>query len=224
MVALRGKTNAEYVREELNKDFDAPAATIVGRLQGIGINITNQDVYAQRNFLRTRRKSIQDKRNKKKELNQVPLAEYITALLSQKETMSDYELMEAVKQQGYVTHSDDFIAVLRQKLRSMVENRLLAKEGTQYSLTIRAKAEAEVPAEAKNEESDYSLLCQAVVTFAKAKGIKNPESLPQSLIENQKKFGNVQKLIAAQREVIANAEREALELSLASLNIFKDKE
>ena len=227
---MRGKSNAEYVREELAKNFDAPAAEIVANLQGIGINANNQDVYQQRNYLRNRRKAIQEKREATKQLNQVPLADYITTILAQKpEGIPDLELLETIKAQGYVTHSDDFLQVLRKKLYTMTENRILAKDGTQYSLTIKAKGEAKAAEVAVNVDNqfdgdweDYNLLCQAVITFAKAKGLENPESLPKILIENQKKLNASQKLIAEQKEAIAKAEQDALELSLASLNVFKE--
>ena len=238
---MRGKTNAEYIREELNKNFDAPTDEIVNRLGGIGINVTHQHVYAQRSWIRGKKKEIQEKRNMTNQLNQVPLADYITTILATKpEGLSDYGLLDAIKAQGYITHSDDFMQVLRKKLYTMTENRILLKDGTQYSLTIRAKnakneAEAAVDAEIAaldvgmiapdaNDLSNYELLCQAVISFAKAKGLENPESLPKTLIETQKKLNESQKLIAAQKEAIAKAEQDALALHVAALNIFKEKE
>lgn len=107
------KTRADYIREELGKDFNAPAQEIADRLQKRGIVIDPQHVYQVRSDLRKKgeeRKAKQRLGAATRMENTTPLADLIVKVLyAAPEGLTDREIEEAVREQGYKTRSADFL-------------------------------------------------------------------------------------------------------------------
>ena len=253
MIEQKKKARSEYVREELAKTFEAPAAEIVERLGNLGINVTKQDVYAQRNMMRTRKAVHRRKATLTLKSNAHSLSHYVTKILNNNlNGLDGHALSKIIKSEGYKTHSSDFIQVLRKRLYEMVDIGVLNKHGAIYTIaekykgqiidtlapkilgsstkpeskqTVPAVSANPVPAAAKlikqlPEVDNFGLLCQAVIAYAKAKGLENAEDIPQLLIDNRKDYLASQEAIIKQREIIAEAEQKASELNKAGIELF----
>lgn len=209
------KNRADYIREELSKDFEAPAQDIADRLRKRGVIIDPQHVYQVRSDLRKRREVRTQNALQTRQENDKPLAEYIMEVLdSHPDGLSDRELATAIKKAGYKSRSADFLDVLRKKLYELTEKGSIVKTGLQYALSPSEKAArqkevksevkgvlvkhqlgqadkqdeaaAEIAAQVVNYEQDYFLLRQAVVDYAKSKGFKNADAFPDTLIQQRR--------------------------------------
>jgi hypothetical protein len=186
------KTRSMYIRQELNKNFEAPAQEIVERLLKLGVKIDTQQVYSVRSNMRKEKEAFNAKQAANlaagrltREENSLSLGKHIVQILSNHpEGLSDRELVDAVKEAGYTSRASDFFMVVRQKLYDMVASGYIAKNGIQYKLHSVA-----IPDTSSN--SDYNLLRQAVVEYAKAKGMRNPELFPDTLIRQRKEYAKV---------------------------------
>lgn len=173
------KSQSDYIREELERDFNAPAAAIVARILKKGLRCNVQNVYLGQHI--------------------------INILTSHPEGLSDRDLTgrilliqgDSIKKAGYTSRATDFLTVVCEKLHDMVEKGHIAKNGLQYklhglnaelytrtALELALQQVAEVVAEA----SDLDVLREAVTDFARAKGIADPELFPDTLIRQRREF------------------------------------
>jgi len=196
------KSRNDYIREELEKDFDAPAADIVDRVTKKGHRCAAQHVYQLRSTLRHSQSRIREQQaatlaaaRQTREENATSLGQHILNILTaHPEGLSDRDLAAAIQKAGYSSRASDFLTVVRQKLYDMVEKGHIAKNGLQYKLQGSAleKAQQHV-AQVAAEASDYALLREAVVDLARAKGFANPDVFPDILITQRREFTQVQK-------------------------------
>jgi hypothetical protein len=135
------KKRADYIREELAKDFEASAQEIANRLQKRGITIDPQHVYQVSSDLR---KQQQERLARQRQgavtraENELTLSEHIVqALLDAPDGLTDQQILGAVTGAGYKTRSADFLDTLRKKLYELVERGRLQKSGSPgvYSLS-----------------------------------------------------------------------------------------
>jgi len=205
------KSRNDYIREELEKNFDAPAAAIVDRVTKKGHRCAAQHVYQLRSMLRHSQGRIREQQvatlaaaRQTREENATSLGQHILNILTaHPEGLSYRDLVVAVWKAGYSSRASDFLTVVRQKLYDMVEKGHIAKNGLQYKLQGSAleKAQDDADASRKRETmakvevalSDYALLREAVVDLAKAKGFANPDVFPDILITQRREFIQVQK-------------------------------
>lgn len=181
------KSRTDYIREELERDFDASAAVIVERLAKKGVRLSQQHVYQARS---TMRQKLAMERDTSRQVNAMPLGQHILNVLTEHpEGLSDRDLVNAVSKAGYISRSSDFLTILRQKLSDLVEKGHIAKNGLQYRLQGIAleKAQKQV-AQAVAESTDHALLCDALIDYAKAKGFINPETFPDTLIAHRRQL------------------------------------
>jgi len=196
------KSRSDYIREELERDFDAPAAAIVERVSKKGHRCAAQHVYQVRSTLRHSQDRIREQQaatlaaaRQTREENATSLSQHILNILtSHPEGLSDRDLATAIQKAGYSSRASDFLMVVRQKLYDMVAKGHIAKNGLQYKLHGPAleKAQSHV-AQVASETSDYALLREAVVDLARAKGFANPDVFPDVLITQRREFIQVQK-------------------------------
>jgi hypothetical protein len=185
------KSKSDYIREELNKDFNAPAAVIVERISKIKKSLIcrPQQVYQVRSMLLKAQKTKEEvgevlvgqlgRISGGKFKNNEPLGRHIVKILNlHPEGLSDRDLTLAIKNAGYRSNSSDFLCVVRQKLYSMVEKGHIAKNGVQYKLQNFNLALSE------NGFEKLKLLHNAVVDLAKTLKVKNPEGFPEALISS----------------------------------------
>lgn len=205
------KSRNDYIREELSKDFDAPAAAIVERVTKKGHRCAAQHVYQLRSTLRHSQGRIREQQaatlaaaaRQTREENATSLGQHILNILTaHPEGLSDRDLAAAIQKAGYSSRASDFLTVVRQKLYDMVEKGHIAKNGLQYKLQGPALEKAQDDADASRKRqtmakvevalSDYTLLREAVADFAKAKGFADPETFPDTLIRQRREYVQAQ--------------------------------
>lgn len=191
------KKRSDYIREELERDFNASAVDIAERVKKKGHRCEAQNVYQMRSTMRSalaRQPRLSPARQTRDE-NATSLGQHIlNVLAAHPEGLSDRDLASAIKKAGYSSRASDFLMIVRQKLYNMVEKGHITKNGLQYKLQGAAleKAQKQV-AQVAAEASDYALLREAVVDFARAKGFDNPDAFPDILISQRRQFIQVQK-------------------------------
>ena len=218
------KTRSDYIREELEKNFDVSAQDVADRLAKKGHRVTTQHVYQIRSNMRIAERQVQEQKAvtlaaslATREENDTPLSVHIlNALTANPEGLSADDLAAAILKAGYKSRAADFVSVLRQKCYDMVQKGSIVKNGTQYKLQSAALekiAVAKVAAAAQKradalaaESTEYSLLRQAVVDFAKAKGLDAPEGFPDKLIAQRREVLTAQEKYISLWETIAKAE------------------
>lgn len=195
------KNRTDWIKEELTKDFDAPAQQVADTLKKKGVTVDAQHVYQVRSQIRRAKEERIQAAILTREQNTTSLHQHVlNALDTQTDGLSDRQLEKAIKKAGYVSRAADFLDVLRKKLYEMAEKGVIAKNGLQYTLAKVAtaappssgklvSAAKHVPApaavaavDAPTIHRDYALLRRAVVDFAKNQGFKNPETFPDTLI------------------------------------------
>lgn len=182
------KNRTDWIKEELQKGFDAPAQEVADKLRKRGIVVDPQHVYQVRSQIRKAKEDRIAAARLTREQNTTTLHQHILNVLEQHpDGLADTLLMKAIVKAGYVTRAADFLDVLRKKLYEMVEKGHIVKNGLQYKLTAIV-ALAAVTAEAAPVNDDYALLRQAVVDYAKAQGFKNPEGFPDTLIRHRREY------------------------------------
>jgi hypothetical protein len=194
------KTRSDYIREELERDFNASAVDIAERVKKKGHPCEAQNVYQMRSTMRMRQRQqvraiVVASRTRTRDENAKPLGQHILNILTaHPEGLSDRDLASAIKKAGYSSRASDFLMIVRQKLYNMVETGHITKNGLQYKLQGVAleKAQKQV-AQVAAEASDYALLREAIVDFARTKGFDNPDTFPDILISQRRQFTQVQK-------------------------------
>lgn len=195
------KIKNDYIREELEQDIDTSAAIVVERVAKKGVQCEAQNVYRIRNLMRQSQNQVQEKLAARasaaletRRKNKTSLAQNILNVLSvHPEGLSDRDLAVAVKKAGYTSRAVDFLGAIRQKLHDLVESGDIAKNGLQYKLLREVIDQQIVQAMApapKSElpNSDYDLLRESLVDYAKAKGFVDPETFPDVLISQRRKL------------------------------------
>jgi hypothetical protein len=184
------KSRTDWIKEELQKDFDAPAQDVADKLRKRGIVVGPQHVYQVRSQVRKAKDERINAARLTREQNTVSLQQHILNCLDNHPNgLADTELQKAIVKAGYVTRAADFLDVLRKKLYEMVEKGHIVKNGLQYKLTaIVAEVAANKPPLPAFVYEDHALLRQAVVDYAKAKGFKNPEGFPDTLIRQRREL------------------------------------
>lgn len=175
------RTLTDYIREELNNDFNAPAVVIIERISKIkkSLMCRPQQVYQVRSMLLKAQRAESVEKVVIKSKNNEPLGQHIMNVLNfHPEGLSDRDLTLAIKNAGYRSNSSDFLCVVRQKLYSMVQKGHIAKNGVQYKLQNFNLALSE------NGFEKLNLLHNAVVDLAKTLKVKNPEGFPEALISS----------------------------------------
>ena len=199
------KSTADYIREELERDFDMKAEEIIDRLAKKGIRCQAQQIYQIRSVLRhskSKTKTMVPVPRRKVAENAFPhgrcllsLEECIVSALTLSDGLTDKELSDAVKKVGYGNirirkRGDEFFNLVQNKLHEMVKGEHgLVKIGSKYLL----KSTFHALEQSRNEEthfqaSEYQLLREAVIRLAKQRGFDNPEGLPDTLIRVHREF------------------------------------
>jgi len=218
------KNRTDWIKEELQKDFDASAQDVADKLRKRGVTVDPQHVYQVRSQIRKAKDDRINAARLTREQNKVSLTQLILVILEASPNgLSDRELEKAIKKAGYVSRAADFLDVLRKKLYEMTERGQIVKNGLQYTLVPKAEAKAEdrmgfgnfgpggthfrkghegLPAVAAAVDqptvnNDYELLRQAVVDYAKGKGFKNPDTFPDTLIRQRRELLEAQESYAS---------------------------
>jgi hypothetical protein len=187
------KSRTDWIKEELTKDFDAPAQEVADAIKKKGVTVDPQHVYQVRSQIRKEKQARFEAARLTREQNPISLQQHIlNALEVHPNGLDDRELLKAVVKAGYVSRAADFLDVLRKKLYEMTERGQIVKIGLQYSVKIIAAPVVAQHVAAVADNGDYVLLRQAVVDYAKAKGFKNPEGFPDTLINQRRELEEVQ--------------------------------
>lgn len=131
------KTKSDYIKDELARDFDQPAARIVNRLKNRGVNIREQLVWNV--------KSVMNKNGRipvgvKKALetrfaNTKMLREHILTALAGGKKLTISQIGIACRKQGYVSDPDHWESHLNKKIRMMeLDNQVIRRPGGKWML------------------------------------------------------------------------------------------
>ena len=194
----KAKSINDFIRKELEQNIDADASIIVGKLANKGLNCNVQNVYRIRNLMRKDRSARAYNAHETRKGNKMTLTKHIVNVLSDHpEGLSDRDIAIAVKHIGYASRATDFLGVVRKKLYDMVATGDIAKNGLNYKLLEIALENIEKqvaqtigPVQTEplisNSNSDYELLRESLVDYAKAKGFVSPETFPDNLISQRR--------------------------------------
>lgn len=198
------KSRSDYIREELYEDLNIKAQDLIEKLAKKGVRVTAQHIYQLRSDMRKEPTFKQKKGS---------LATYIIAVLEQQQdSLSDSQIHDLVRKEGYRSASPAFFDLLRKKLYELTEKRMIVKNGLYYKLnenpapTLRnpiAKSDAmqviiNQGLAADEALRNYHILRDAIVDFAAATGVDDPKGFPDRLIQSRKQYLQVTEDVVAE--------------------------